>query len=47
LRCTALETDKEVPNLTLGGDGIHPDAAGYDALGTVVWKFMQDKGMRR
>jgi lysophospholipase L1-like esterase len=47
LRCTAMDTDKEVPGLTIGGDGIHPTAAGYDLLGTQVWKVMQEKGMRR
>lgn len=47
LRCTTLDTDKEVPTLKTRGDGIHPDDASYDALGTVVWKVMQEKGMRR
>jgi lysophospholipase L1-like esterase len=47
LRCTAMDTDKEVPGLTIGSDGIHPTAAGYDLLGTQVWKVMQEKGMRR
>ena len=47
LRCTAMDTDMLVPTLTIGLDGIHPTAAGYDALGTVVWDLMQKKGMRR
>jgi hypothetical protein len=47
LRCTAMDTDMLVPSLTIGFDGIHPTAAGYDALGTVVWDLMQKKGMRR
>ena len=47
LRCTAIETDKDVPDLKIGGDGIHPDAPSYDLLAAQVWKVMQDKGMRR
>lgn len=47
LRCTAFDTDILVPDLTLGIDSIHPDAAGYDKLGAAVWKIMQEKGMRR
>jgi lysophospholipase L1-like esterase len=47
LRCTTLDSDKEVPSLKTRGDGIHPDDASYDAIGAAVWKLMQDKGMRR
>lgn len=47
LRCTAIETDKDVPDLKIGPDGIHPDAPSYDLLAAQVWKVMQDKGMRR
>jgi hypothetical protein len=47
LRCTVFDTDILVPDLTLGFDSIHPDAAGYDKIGAAVWKIMQEKGMRR
>jgi hypothetical protein len=47
LRCTTLDTDMAVPDLKTRSDGIHPDDASYDKIGTAVWKLMQDKGMRR
>jgi lysophospholipase L1-like esterase len=28
-------------------DGIHPDPAGYDLIGTTVWQLMQAEGIRR
>ena len=47
LRCSSVETDVAVPDLTLGADGIHPDEASYDKLGAAVWEHMQALGMRR
>ena len=46
LRCHSLDSDKAAPNLMFM-DGIHPDGAGYDAIGTAVWELMKSKGMRR
>jgi lysophospholipase L1-like esterase len=47
LRCHSIDTDKEVPDLNLMGDGIHPDAAGFDKIAAAVWKRMQEQGIRR
>jgi hypothetical protein len=47
LRCHSMNTDMAVPDLTLSGDGIHPDAATYDKIGAAVWELMKAKGMRR
>jgi lysophospholipase L1-like esterase len=47
LRCHVFDADVEVPSIALQADGIHPNAASYDALGAAVWKLMQAKGMRR
>jgi lysophospholipase L1-like esterase len=46
LRCHAFDSDAEVPDLKLR-DGIHPDDAGYDAIATELWQYMQDEGIRR
>jgi hypothetical protein len=46
LRCHSFDSDKAVPNLMFS-DGIHPDAAGFDALGAAIWELMKAKGMRR
>src|SRR6185295_4688792 len=47
LRCSSLDTDMAVPDLTLRDDGIHPDDASYDKIGAAVWAHMQKLGMRR
>jgi lysophospholipase L1-like esterase len=48
LRCTALDTDMTVPDLTIrSSDGIHPTDEGYDLIGKAIWDVMQSKGMRR
>lgn len=46
LRCHSFDSDKAVPNLALRDD-IHPDSAGYDAIGAALWELMKAKGMRR
>lgn len=46
-RCLFFDTDRSVPNLVLRSDGLHPDAASFDAIGSAVWQLMQAQGIRR
>ncbi len=47
LRCHLLNTDMIITRMNLGGDNIHPTAAGYDAIGRAVFDLMMKEGMRR
>lgn len=47
LRCHAIDSDLEVPDLALRSDNIHPDDASYVKLGQAVFELMEEKGMRR
>lgn len=46
LRCHFMLSDPIIMK-KLSGDGIHPDAAGYDKLGKAVHELMIAEGMRR
>ena len=47
LNCHAFDSDLLVPSIALRIDGIHPDAASYDALGAALWKYMGEEKVRR
>lgn len=47
LRCHTMDSDMVVPDLALRSDNIHPDDPSYTKLGQVVYKLMEEKGMRR
>ena len=48
IRCHFVDPIGELAEpIPIRADGIHPTAAGYDAVGQLVWDHMQAEGVRR
>ena len=46
LRCHFVDPSQQLIGM-IGADGIHPTVAGYDVIANMVWKRMQEEGVRR
>ena len=46
IRCHFVDPSKELIG-KISIDGIHPTVAGYDMIADMVWKRMQEEGVRR